>query len=453
MIQHLIVIFLVDGYGSTLLNNSKPDSTFGVRHLATNGVQVDYVTPSFPTHTWPQWMSLATGLYTENHGFTADYMWDSQTNKSFERGSGPDDQDDVWWKDARAPFWYTAGKAGVDVHCYWFAHCHRTFYDMVVQVPPNRWANLDDEHQTDNFREIFPEIINKIKKYQGYKRQMFLIRYANIGVAQRKYAPGSDEIESAVSLFDLYINELQQQLEDNDLFSSTNLVVMSDHGYTPLKKDDEFVMEICLPDFAIVKKVVNSHSMAMVYTDNEDATTAHYEFSVCESWSPMGDYDSDDSPFVKTHSVAEIPDDLHWKHSAHMSGVVLMTKPGTILVTKELPSVPSAAKQLVEQKQASGWDPSVEDMKAIFVARGPAFRQNERFGPIETVDVYQMILNILSLEASHPHNGTWANIENMLTEGWEDRQKTEKSANSFSSFSILFFYIPVLLLSLYSYLV
>lgn len=76
--QNLIVI-LADGYGATLLNNTKPDATFGmdtgdirmtiicslgIRHLATNGVQVDYVTPSFPTHTWPQWMSLSTGEKT-----------------------------------------------------------------------------------------------------------------------------------------------------------------------------------------------------------------------------------------------------------------------------------------------------------------------------------------------------------------------------------------------------
>lgn len=75
--QNLIVI-LADGYGATLLNNTKPDATFGesqliveglknsipgIRHLATNGVQVDYVTPSFPTHTWPQWMSLSTGTF------------------------------------------------------------------------------------------------------------------------------------------------------------------------------------------------------------------------------------------------------------------------------------------------------------------------------------------------------------------------------------------------------
>lgn len=75
----------------------------------------------------------------------------------------------------------------------------------------------------------------------------------------------------------------------------------------------------------------------------------HYEFSVCEVWSPMGDYDENDTPFVKTYRVrnkilymqynenvlkmSELPDDLHWKNSRFMSGVVLITKPGTSVVT------------------------------------------------------------------------------------------------------------------------
>ncbi|CAB3400483.1 unnamed protein product [Caenorhabditis bovis] len=434
--QNLIVI-LADGYGATLLNNTKPDATFGIRHLATNGVQVDAVVPSFPTHTWPQWMSLATGLYTENHGFTADYMWDRKTNKSFERGVGPNDNDDVWWDDAKAPFWYTAGKAGVDVSCYWFAHCHRAYYDMVVQVPEKRWANLDDPHQTDNFRDIFPQIANRITKYQMYKQQLFLIRYANIAVAQRENGEDSDEVEQAVARFDLYINELQQLLEDRGLFTSTNLVVMSDHGFKPLQKEEQFFMEQCLPDFSLVKKVVNAHSMIMVFTNPEDEGTVHYEFSVCEVWSPMGDYDENDTPFVKTYRMSELPDELHFKNSRFMSGVVLITKPGTSVVTKELPTVPPNGDPSIDAKQASGWEPTVEEMKGIFVARGPAFRENERFGQIEMVDIYQMLLNILSIEPAHPHNGTWANVENMLSDGWESRGTADSS----------YFWSPFLLFS------
>uniref|UniRef100_A0A1I7WBI9 Uncharacterized protein n=1 Tax=Heterorhabditis bacteriophora TaxID=37862 RepID=A0A1I7WBI9_HETBA len=84
----------------------------GIRHLIDHGIHSEYLRSVFPTQR----------LYTENHGMTSDYMWDIDTQLSFERGKGPNDTDDLWWDGRPASLWYTAGKAGVDVHCYWFAY-------------------------------------------------------------------------------------------------------------------------------------------------------------------------------------------------------------------------------------------------------------------------------------------------------------------------------------------
>lgn len=113
------------------------------------------------------------------------------------------------------------------------------------------------------------------------------------------------------------------------------------------------------------------------------------------------------------------------------------------LFQKELPTVPHSGDPTIDAKQASGWEPHHDDMKGIFVARGPAFRENERFGPIEIVDIYQMLLNILSIEPAHAHNGTWANVEHMLSEGWENRGPVDKS--SFRSSCTLIYFTFVLL--------
>lgn len=64
------------------------------------------------------------GLYVENHNFTSDFMYDPQNSILFERDLGVNDSSEKWWKATPAPFWYSVGKAGIDVHCYWFATCH-----------------------------------------------------------------------------------------------------------------------------------------------------------------------------------------------------------------------------------------------------------------------------------------------------------------------------------------
>ena len=54
-------------------------------------------------------------------------MFDPQNSMLFERDLGVNDSSEKWWKATPAPFWYSVGKAGIDVHCYWFATCHVSF--------------------------------------------------------------------------------------------------------------------------------------------------------------------------------------------------------------------------------------------------------------------------------------------------------------------------------------
>ncbi|VDM52075.1 unnamed protein product [Angiostrongylus costaricensis] len=420
-----VIVLLIDGYGASLLNESKPETKIGMQHLISHGVQAEYLRSAFPTQSWPNWLSLATGLYTENHGMTADYMWDKETKFSFERGKGVNDSEDIWWDGLPAPLWYTAGKSGVDVHCYWFAHCHRAHYDMVVKVPPKRWTDLNLPEQTDRISQAFPEIVNRIIKYQAYKQQMFLMRYAGVDNALRQFGAHSDEANQAIANIDQYIHELQQKLEEHDLFTSTNLLVLSDHGLAQIEEEEQFYLEECLSDYSKVVKVVNIHSMLMVFTEPQDEGHVHFELRVCDQWAPMGDYEDTDALLVKAYKLSEVPERLHWADSRFMSGVILLTKPGTSIITRELPSVPSPSDHSREARQASGWDPDAPQMRGIFMARGPAFKVDEKTGPIEIVDVYQTLLNILAVEPSHSHNGTWSNVEGMLASGWEERPNSD----------------------------
>lgn len=46
-----------------------------------------------------------------------------------------------------------------------------------------------------------------------------------------------------------------------------------------------------------------------------------------------------------------------------------------------------------ELKMTSGWEPDHDNMKGVFLARGPAFKVGESFPPIDLVDVYQVSLS------------------------------------------------------------
>uniref|UniRef100_A0A0K0D6R0 Phosphodiesterase I n=1 Tax=Angiostrongylus cantonensis TaxID=6313 RepID=A0A0K0D6R0_ANGCA len=204
---------------------------------------------------------------------------------------------------------------------------------MVVKVPPKRWTDLNSPEQTDRISETFPEIVNRIIKYQAYKQQLFLMRYAGVDNALRQFGAPSEQVNQAIANIDQYIHELQQKLEEHDLFTSTNLLVLSDHGLAEIEEEEQFYLEECLSDYSKVVKVVNIHSMLMVFTEPQDEGHVHFELRVCDQWAPMGDYEDTDALLVKAYKLSEVPERLHWADSRFMSGVVLLTKPGTSIIT------------------------------------------------------------------------------------------------------------------------
>lgn len=60
-----------------------------------------------------------------------------------------------------------------------------------------------------------------------------------------------------------------------------------------------------------------------------------------------------------------------------------------------------------------GYDNQYMEMKPIFYARGPAFKTSYRARPINNVDIYQMVCEILDVEAA-PNNGSLDRYKNMM---------------------------------------
>uniref|UniRef100_A0A1I7Z445 Ectonucleotide pyrophosphatase/phosphodiesterase family member 6 n=1 Tax=Steinernema glaseri TaxID=37863 RepID=A0A1I7Z445_9BILA len=431
-----LVLLLIDGYGSALFNRTNERVQYGMRSLMAQGTHAQYMRPVFPTQSYPNWRSMATGLYTENHNFTSDFMYDEDWGITFERDEGSNDTDYRWWLGGPAPIWYTAGKHHINVHCYWFPECDKAHGDMIVQVPPSRRHSFANNNMNRDLFEEVSGVMKHIKRYQQMKQQLVLMRHGGVATALQTFGADHDAVNQAISVADVQVRKIQEEMESLGLFETTNLIVLSDFGLHPIDTEEQFFVDECLEDFSRVERVVNSLSFMMVYPREGEEDTVYFELNVCDQWAPLGDYDADDVPLVNVYRKADLPERLHWKMGPHVAPIVLITRPGTVLLTRQIPSTDVSEKHGREYKAIGGWDSDHPEMKAIFAARGPAFKVDHSIGPIETVDIYQLMCNILGIEPAHSHNGTWENVEGMLVEGWENR-KVEPHVSAASGFSVL----------------
>ena len=79
--------------------------------LIANGVKAEYMIPVFPTKTFPNHYTIATGLYAENHGIIANGFYDDNLDARFRFGPIDSSNDERWW--GGEPIWITAEKQGL----------------------------------------------------------------------------------------------------------------------------------------------------------------------------------------------------------------------------------------------------------------------------------------------------------------------------------------------------
>ena len=109
-----MVLISLDGFRWDYLQ--RPEAR-RLRELAARGVRAERLVPSFPSKTFPNHLTLVTGLYPEHHGIAANVMRDPVLGR-FATGNDPAVRDARWYRGE--PIWVTAEKQGVRSAAYFW---------------------------------------------------------------------------------------------------------------------------------------------------------------------------------------------------------------------------------------------------------------------------------------------------------------------------------------------
>ena len=87
-------------------------STPNLDFIAANGVKAERLIPCFPTKTFPNHYSIATGLYIDNHGIVLNNFHSPEFGQDYNKGNRASVEDGKFYDGE--PIWVTAEKQGVD---------------------------------------------------------------------------------------------------------------------------------------------------------------------------------------------------------------------------------------------------------------------------------------------------------------------------------------------------
>lgn len=344
------------------------DITPNMQAMRERGVSAVGLKPVFPTKTFPNHISIVTGLYPENHGIILNNFINPFTGDGYSLGNRVAVRSSKWYDGEF--IWETAQKQGVKCASYFWPG-----------------SSIKEEGRHPQYYEVydhgrpFPQRVEGVLEWLQLpmeERPRFITLYFHESDSKgHDHGPESAEVNTAIALQDSMLGLLVNGLDNIQLLDKTNIIITSDHGMiaTSAEKIVHIERDI-LPDAQC--RFISDGPIMMVQPPLGKTDEAY-------KW--LKEKEEHFSVYLRE----DVPAHLNFSKNPFISDIVLVAdSEWTLLHNKSSRWLPG--------KGNHGFSPHLIDMHGIFYAAGPDFREGLRTGTLQTIDIYPLLCALLGIE-------------------------------------------------------
>ncbi|MCX6235795.1 MAG: ectonucleotide pyrophosphatase/phosphodiesterase [Bacteroidetes bacterium] len=373
-----VVILSMDGF-----RWDYPDKviTPNLNYMAENGVKARSLQPCFPSKTFPNHYSMATGLYPDHNGIVNNSFYDRALDAHY----AIEDRDAV--EDGRfyagEPLWVTAEKQHMITASYFWVGSEAS----IENIRPTYWKEYDKDI---SFERRIDTVVYWLQLPTDKRPHLVMLYFEEPDVTGHDYGPESQHTMSKVVYMDSLVGVLITKLKTLSIYDQINLIVTSDHGMAQIFRDKtEFLGEKL--DRAWFDAIEGSNPIYNLYVKDIYFDTVYSILNRIQH--------------ISTWKRGEVPPRLHYGNNPRVGDI--------IVVADSLWSVRWSDRGNYMYGGTHGYDNRNMDMHAIFYALGPAFKKGYVQPTFENTDIYPLVSHILGL-ASATTDGTLEHIAGML---------------------------------------
>lgn len=353
------ILISLDGFRADFLTRGVTPT---LNQFIAEGVSPKYMKPSFPSVTFPNHYTLVTGLYPESHGVVGNTFWDPDLEAEFHYTDPARSMQPKWWAGGE-PLWVTAEKQNVKAGIHMWPGSEAgveygaTYVDKfngseVLSRKTERILSLLDLPSIEN--ELVPEL-----------RPQFIAAYVpDVDRMGHKYGPNSTEVWDTISSVDEMLRNIFVGLEERNLTRLVNVVVVSDHGMATTSTDRLIQLDDLI-DLDLVEHIDGWPLYGLRPKDPIDLRGLYDRLLV----------ESQSSGNFEVYLKENMPKRYHFSKNDRIAPLWVIPNTGWAIVHKEDFNVKEAKEkgETYNPKGLHGYDHEHPLMRAIFVARGPAF--------------------------------------------------------------------------------
>lgn len=371
-----VIMISADGFRSDYALKYKAENLLG---YAKDGVRAEALLPSYPSITFPNHWSLITGMYPAHHGLIDNFFYDYKRQDQYAMNKAEKAEDGSWY--GGTPLWSLAEKQQVlSASLQWVGSA-----SDAGGIRPSYYYHY---HEKFTPKEKINKVVDWLKLPDEQRPHFIALYFPEVDGAGHRYGPDAEETEQAVRLVDDAIGELVAKI-NNLALQNVNFIFVSDHGM--IKVDKENTMDI--PEILKDKNrydYYNSQTLLRVKVKNPADIRSTYK--VLKKQKPS-DY--------KIYTAYNMPRHLHYgaKNDSYQRTGDLFLLPNVPKIFLEKGKSTSVGKHGYDVK-------NVPEMKATFIAWGPAFKDRYVIKSFENVNVYPVVANILGLKTDSKIDGS-----------------------------------------------
>ena len=389
--NHTLVLISIDGFG---WNFASMTDTPAIDRLAAEGANAEALQPVFPTLTFPNHYSIATGRLPVHHGIVAnDFPADDR--QSWYHYKDRDTVQDGSWYEAE-PIWVTAERNGIRTAAFYFVGTEAD----VFGTRPQRWKPFDPKISS---AERVDAVISWLREPADKRPGLVTLYFDEVDNYTHWKGVGSEESLQAIRNVDRELGRLLAAIDALPDGQQVHIVLVSDHGQGSYDPDRDILVLDQSFDLDGIMAVDNGMAVSLYFPDGKDELRRTMHVSINQGWNCGRAWYREELPTAwRTSNRGRYPD------------LLVQGDPGCAVLSSE-----RHRKKITAGDH--GWPPEMPDMRGIFHAWGPRIEAGARLDVIHVTDIHPLLTRLLGLPAGQEIDGDPTALQAILRPESSDR--------------------------------
>ena len=356
----LVVSF--DGFRHDYINRV-PTPNFD--KFINGGVIASSLSPVFPSLTFPNHYSLATGYHADEHKILGNKFFSKTLNKDYSMRDSKAVQNGQFY--GMEPIWVTAEKNNILSATYFWIGSEAE----INGYRPTIYKKYDGSVK---FKSRVDSVISWFSLPIEQRPKLTMLYFSEPDYTGHEYGPNSNEVNRSVIEMDSIFGYLIDELSRTKVYKNLDIIVVSDHGMSDVSSDKVILLDtfIDLDKY----KVIPSFAVTHLWNLNDDEDISNI-------------FDNENN--VQIFKKGQFPKKYHFSNSDSPDYLIVADLGWSLTTSQKLNQSKSFPGGM------HGYDSNYLEMHGIFFANGPSFKSGVRIDSFENINLYPIICKTLEI--------------------------------------------------------